>query len=89
MRGWAQHETETGESEMNESQKKALAMIVAAVVDAVKAAGPSGAPGGVLYAALMAQGCTMSQFESLMGALVRAGKLTQSGHLYFVGGSSK
>jgi hypothetical protein len=61
---------------LNASQANALRLIVSATVDAVKAAGPSGAPAGVLYAAMMGHGCKLSQFESLMGALVRQGILT-------------
>lgn len=65
------------------SQSKALALLVSAVVDSVAVAGPLGAPAGVLYSALMAHGCSLSQFQSLMGALVRLGKLRQEGDLYF------
>lgn len=68
---------------LSPEQRAALAAIVAAVIDAVKVAGPLGAPAGVLYAALMSHGCTLSQFQSLMSALVRAGKVRQEGHLYF------
>jgi hypothetical protein len=68
---------------MTHQQISALKMIADAVIDSVKAAGSLGAPGGVLYAALMAHGCTLEQFESIMSALVQAGKLTQRGHLYF------
>lgn len=64
-------------------QAKALAAILNIIVDTVKDAGPMGAPSGPMYAALMAQGCTLSQYQSLMSALVRAGKLTQRGNLYF------
>jgi len=63
---------------------KALQMVFDAIVDAVKAAGPIGAPGGVIYAALMAHGCTLTQYQSLMGYLVRKGTLKQDGHLYHV-----
>jgi hypothetical protein len=69
---------------MTIQQMQALKAIVESVVEAVKAAGPSGAPGGILYAALMAHGASQSQFESLMAGLVKAGKLTKQGHLYFV-----
>ena len=69
---------------LTSEQRNALAVVVDAVLDAVKAAGSVGAPGGVLYAGLMTYGCTHSQFVSLMGALVRAGKLRQDGNLYFV-----
>lgn len=68
---------------MTADQLKALSLIVHAVVDTVKQAGPLGAPGGVMYAALMAQGCALSQFESLMGGLVRAGKIQKRGECYF------
>ena len=69
---------------MTPQQIAAIRMLADAVVDAVKAAGSLGAPGGVIYAALMAHGCTLAQFESLMDALIRAGKLTRSGDLYRV-----
>jgi hypothetical protein len=68
---------------MTEQQKQAVRMIGAYIVDSVRVAGSMGAPGGTLYAALMAHGCTLEQFESLMGALVRAGKLQKRGQLYF------
>lgn len=72
-------------SALNPVQAQALRLIVSATVDAVRAAGPTGAPAGVLYAAMMGHGCTLSQFTSLMGALVRTGKVTQSdcGNLYY------
>lgn len=68
---------------LTDVQRAALAVIVTATIDAVKAAAPHGAPGGVLYAALMTQGCTLSQFESLMSALERTGKVRRDGDLYF------
>lgn len=64
-------------------QYQAIALVLAAVIDAVKAAGPTGAPGGILYAGLMSQGCTLNQFQGLMGMLVKMGKLRQEGDLYF------
>ena len=69
---------------LTSSQAQALKLVVSAVVDAVEAAGAQGAPGGVIYSALMTQGCSLSQYESLMSALVAAGKLRRSGHLYFI-----
>ena len=66
------------------TQVAALRQVTDAICEAVAAAGPTGAPGGVIYAALMAQGCTLEQYEGLMGALVRVGKLRKSGQLYFV-----
>lgn len=58
-------------------------MIADSIIESVKAAGKGGAPGGVIYAALMQQGCTLNQYESLMAGLVRAGKLEKRGELYF------
>lgn len=58
--------------------------ILDAVVESVAVAGSQGAPGGVLYSALMAHGCSLNQFQSIMGALVSTGKLRQEGNLYFV-----
>ena len=65
-------------------QKRALIVIVSAITEAIKEAGELGAPGGVLYAALMSQGCTLNQFESIMGALVRLGRITKDGECYFI-----
>ena len=71
---------------MTQAQIQLLRMIADAVIDSVKAAGPLGAPGGVIYAALMAHGCTLGQFEQIMSALVATGKLTRDGHLCRVAG---
>ncbi len=60
-------------------------MIVDAVIESVKVAGPLGAPAGVMYAALMSQGCTLDQFNQLTGALVGMGKLRRQGDLFFLG----
>lgn len=60
-----------------------LKAICDAIIESVKAGGPLGTPGGTLYAALMAQGCTLQQFEQIMAALVSAGKLEKRGELYF------
>jgi hypothetical protein len=61
----------------------AIRKVCDAIIEAVKAAGPLGAPGGHIYAALMGQGCTLQQYESLMDALVRAKKLRRDGECYF------
>ena len=70
---------------MTPQQAKALKLIVTSVVDTVRESGDMGAPSGPMYAALMSQGCTLNQYQSLMGALVRTGKLRQEGDLYFIG----
>ena len=62
---------------------EAIRAMADAIVEAVKVAGPMGAPGGTLYAAMMAHGLTLSQYQQFMSALVAAGKLTKRGELYF------
>lgn len=69
---------------MTKQQLQALRFISAAVVESVAAAGELGAPGGTIYAALMAHGCTLNQFEQIMSGLVGAGMLSKSGHLYTI-----
>lgn len=63
--------------------KNPLALILDAIVESIAAAGAHGAPGGVLYSALMAQGCTLDQFQQLMTLLLAQKRITQSGSLYF------
>jgi hypothetical protein len=70
---------------MTPEQMKLFRIIVTAILEAIHAAGPSGAPAGVLYAALMTTcGWTLSQFESAMGGLVRSGLVRRDGYLYFL-----
>lgn len=66
------------------TQRRALSDTVDAVECAVRAAGTHGAPGGVIYSGLMMLGCSYSQYTSLMGAMVRNGRLRRDGELYFV-----
>lgn len=69
---------------MTPQQIAALRFVANAITDTVKEAGPLGAPGGVIYAALSAQGCTLTQYQGIMGGLVRAGILKQDGDLYLI-----
>lgn len=71
------------QSKLRKESLIALVQLCNAIVDAVKEAGPQGAPAGPLYAALMTAGCTLEHFEYLMGVLVSAGRLRKSGDLYF------
>lgn len=57
--------------------------LIDAVIDAVKQAGPQGAPAGPMYAAMMTGGVTLEQFEKMMALIVTAGRLRKSGDLYF------
>ncbi len=72
----------------NESQKRALILIVSAITDTIKEAGEFGAPGGVMYADLMAHGCSLNQFESIMSTLVRLGRIEKRGECYFLKGGA-
>lgn len=69
------------------AQSNALLAILDAIVEAVNVAGTHGAPGGILYSALMAHGCTLEQYQSLMDALVSAGRLRRQGERYFLTGT--
>lgn len=66
----------------NDKRVAALRALLQAIEEACKVAGPMGAPGGVMYAALMSYGITLNQFYQLTGALIRAGKITQQGDCY-------
>jgi hypothetical protein len=66
-----------------EQQIAILKAVGDSIIGAVKAAGPLGAPGGTLYAALMTYGCTLEQFNQIMDVLVQVGKLEKRGELYF------
>jgi hypothetical protein len=72
-----------------ETQKRALILIVSAITETIKEAGELGAPGGHMYAALMAHGCTLNQFESIMAALVRLGRVEKRGQSYFLKGGAQ
>ena len=54
-----------------------------AIIESVRSAGPLGAPGGHLYAALMGFGINLQQYEQIMSGLVAAKMLRKSGDLYF------
>ena len=71
---------------MTRDQRDALLTarrIAEAVIEVVNET-PQGAPGGLLYAALMNH-MTLDQFESLMRLLVETGKVVKRGDLYFPG----
>lgn len=65
------------------NQLEAIRRIAAAIVETVKETGEQGAPSGIVYAALMSQGCTLDQYQSFISALVRTGKLRQEGDLLY------
>jgi hypothetical protein len=63
------------------NQSGQLRTILQIFIDAVKAGGEVGAPGGVLYSAVMDK-MSLGQFEQIMSALVQTGKVRKSGHVY-------
>lgn len=68
-----------------ESQLLAIRALCTAMVQAVDAAGPAGASGGLLYALLMPQGCTLPQFNGLVSGMIGAGMLCRVGECYHLG----
>lgn len=58
-------------------QIKAALGILDAVAQAVREAGS--VPAGTVYAALMAHGCSLSQFDQIIGILCRAQIIARSG----------
>lgn len=63
---------------------RGIAAVLELIVEAVKDTGPEGLPAGLLYAALMAYGCSFSMYEELMAVLLREGRVVRRGQLYFV-----
>jgi hypothetical protein len=64
------------------TKEQATAQVLTALYQTILASGPLGAPGGVMYAALMGQGCTLQQFEGLMSALLRTRLVRKVGDCY-------
>lgn len=69
-------------SRLTPAQIRAVATVSLGVIEAVEAGGQHGAPAGVLYAAMQAQGASFTQFQSVMGTLVRPGYLTLENDSY-------
>jgi hypothetical protein len=67
---------------MTPSQAAALRAVARMFLDAVKEGGKVGAPGGVMYAAVMDK-LSLSQFQQIMDGLVAKGCLRRDGELYF------
>lgn len=67
---------------MNAVQAHAVRAVANMFLDAVKEAGTIGAPGGVMYAAVMDK-LSLSQFQQIMGTLERHGFVRREGDLYF------
>ena len=66
---------------MTQTQMQTDLKLVDAVSEAVQAAGPQGIPSGRLYSMLMEMGCSLNQYNGLIGIAVKMGKITNSNHL--------
>ena len=73
-------------AQLTETQLRQGAQLARIFIDAVAEAGPQGAPGGVMYAAVMGS-MSLSQFETLMATMVEVGLLRRRGELYFAVGN--
>ena len=60
---------------MNNQQIKALQSIAKGIIESANLS-PTGAPSGVIYAALMGHGASLNQFQSIMDTLVKCQFLT-------------
>lgn len=65
---------------MSEQILRAIKLAMDCIEEAAKVAGPSGAPSGVVYAALMEHGMTLSVYQQILGAMIGAGKITVEHH---------
>jgi hypothetical protein len=67
---------------MTKAQADAVRALASMFIEAVKVGGKLGAPAGVMYSAVCDK-ISLSQFNSIMSALVRGGFVRQDGNLYF------
>ncbi len=56
-----------------EQKKNAVVEIVKSIIDIIKESGDMGTPCGHIYAALMADGCTLPQYQMLESAIINTG----------------
>lgn len=71
---------------MNDNQAILRAMLVDAICETVESASKKsklGVPEGPMYAAFMAHGCSLNQFQSYVSAAVNSGRIRKSGNLLF------
>lgn len=66
-------------------QQAALVRAIQAVHETIVECGDAGAPDGVIYAALMTQGCSLEQWERIRDLLVGSGLVEKRGNLLFAG----
>ena len=54
----------------------AVSLAMQCIEDAAHAAGPAGAPSGVVFAALQAHGMRLTTYQQILASLVNAGRIT-------------
>lgn len=65
------------------AKTKAIAALINIILETVKEMGTAGAPEGVMYAAVMNYGITKQGWDSLVGHLIRSGKIRKSGNILY------
>lgn len=61
---------------MTEQILKAIKLAMDCIEDAARIAGPSGAPSGIVYAALSEHGMKLSTYQKILSAMTETGKIT-------------
>jgi predicted transcriptional regulator len=69
---------------MTQDQITIIQQIGLGILEAIESCGNIGAPAGALYAALMAKGASLNQFNSIMGTLTTKGMATEEGNCYSI-----
>lgn len=60
-----------------------LVKLTKAVAETITETGSSGAPGGILYTALMSKGVDMQTYQMIMDTLLATGRFVKHGQVYF------
>lgn len=64
----------------DEQKIRAVRAILDMIVDVARGSGPSGAPSGVVYAALSAHGLSLDSYNQMIQVLTQARKLKVESH---------
>lgn len=67
--------------EVSRERVRAAVQFVAALGEAIRAAGTDGIPSGHLYALVMSTGRSLADYEGAIGVLKRAGVVEERAHL--------
>lgn len=71
-------------TELDHDKRRALIRAtMQAIYEAVSVCKERGAPAGIIYAALMANGCTLEVYQNFEASMIEVGVLRKEGHLLF------